>query len=361
MHVGPVETVKGIDGTRLSPAKLEIERLSSIGNTTHGGFAVLDPLVQSFFGGLSTGSETPDLHDFLRYHSERYFCDGVPLATNGRGEVPLTPALPPSPIHAMFFQGMRHTLFDFNEAYANYQCLRAAGGDVRLLTHETGHNAVAGAPADPGITFQPVGNELWDRCGNVDPIGATLAFFDEHLRGNLGAASTVVPQQVCLSLSAGDRVLVDDVTVGAEGVPFSVPSTIIASGTSAEPAVADLGFVTGSAGDVLAGIPAVDVQVLGSANPNLRLYLGIGQQRAGFPGIWDLVDNQVTPIRGTGPHAVDLVGVAERLGPGDRLALLIYSRQPQFELPASIPSPAPTSASFNVSGSVYLPLLGPTP
>lgn len=347
------------------PKALGFTLLSSIGSTTAAAFTPRDPLVIAFLAGLATSTPAPELHDFLRYHGERYFCDEVPLSSDGRGKAPLTPAVHPGPVHAMFFQGMRDTLFDFNEALANYHCLRAAGGDVRLLTHETGHNAVAGGALDPGTVFQPVGNDQWDRCGSVEPVGATLAFFEEHLRGHAGAASATIPERVCLSLSAGDAVQVAEVTVGTAGLAFSLPATIVDATPEKTPTVADLGFVAGSDGGVLAGIPSIEIVVNPllplAADANRILYLGIGQQRAAYPGIWDLVDNQVRPIRGTGAHFVDLVGIAERLEPGDRLALLIYSHQPQFDLSPSIPVPLPPAASFTIAGAVYLPLLGLQP
>ncbi len=337
--------------------------LSAIGHTTHGGFALDDPLVVSFLAGLPTLTEAPDLRDFLRYHGERYFCDGTPLASDGRGRAPLTPPVHPAAVHAMFFQGMRDPLFDFNEAFANYQCLRASGGDVRLLTHETGHNAVSGAPADPGEAFQPPGNANWDRCGNVDPIAATLAFFDEHLLGHAGA-SAGVPTDVCISLSAGDAVLVPNVTVGAGGTGFAVPATQIVPATAPAPVVIPLGYTTAVGGAVLAGIPSVSVDLtalLGGSDPSVALFVGIGQERATDPGYWDLVDNQVVPLVGTGHHDLPLSGIGERLAAGDRLALLLYAQAPQFALPASIQVPSPSTLAFTVSGSVFLPLLAPTP
>ena len=39
---------------------------------------------------------------------------------------------------------------------------------------------------------------------------------------------------------------------------------------------------------------------------------------------WDLIDDQLTPIRGFGPHAVNMSAIGECLGEGDELALLVY-------------------------------------
>lgn len=52
-------------------------------------------------------------------------------------------------VDVLLTQGMRDTLFNFNEAWRNFECLKASGGDVRLLTHQTGHILPAEAPMKP--------------------------------------------------------------------------------------------------------------------------------------------------------------------------------------------------------------------
>src|SRR3546814_19131926 len=73
-------------------------------------------------------------------------------------------------------QGFRDTLFNFNDGLHNYECLHALGGDVRLLTHQTGHilPLSLGAvgledpldPFYPAITFPGLGDQGGTRtCG----------------------------------------------------------------------------------------------------------------------------------------------------------------------------------------------------
>ncbi len=57
------------------------------------------------------------------------------------------------------------------------------------------------------------------------------------------------------------------------------------------------------------------------------LFLGLGVNRN---GAWRLIDDQVTAIRGFGKRHVELTGVAERLGQGERLGLLVYGYHPQY-------------------------------
>jgi len=68
---------------------------------------------------------------------------------------------------------------------------------------------------------------------------------------------------------------------------------------------------------------------------------------------WDLVDDQITPIRGFGHHAGDMNATGERLEEGDELALLIYGFHAQFPITWSRDLLVP---AVHVSGSVSLPL-----
>jgi ABC-2 type transport system ATP-binding protein len=128
------------------------------------------------------------------------------------------------------------------------------------------------------------------------------------------------------------------------------------------PVAVDFGPITGSAGNVIAGIPHLYVNVR-TKHPSLGepfVYVGVGQMHASAPGIWDLVDNQVTPLRGIGAFDVDLVGVSQRLLTGDRLGLLIYGNHDQFTFAGSIQKwPPPAVVPVTVSGRVWIPLVGP--
>ncbi|HXJ42948.1 MAG TPA: hypothetical protein VNH18_26950, partial [Bryobacteraceae bacterium] len=75
------------------------------------------------------------------------------------------------------------------------------------------------------------------------------------------------------------------------------------------------------------------------------------------PEVWDLIDNQVLPLRGSGTFDVDLVGVAARLAAGEKLALLVYGRQSLFVAPIGANVPDPAIVPVTVSGKVWVPLL----
>lgn len=325
-----------------------------------------DPyLTNLLVNGAMGNPPSADQRDFMRYHSNAYFCNGIPVATNGGpGTAPMFPPRHPGKIHAMFWQGMRDPLFNLNEAWLNYLCLKDSGGDVRLLTYQVGHNTSPIVP-DPGeLLYQPPFDFFTNNhCGKLSVHDAALAFFDEHLKGIAGAADKI-PKQPCLSLSGPDAVLVDQVMHGHEGTEKEVAATTVIAGVLDVPMAVDLGLVASAEGDVIAGIPRleVDIEPAITGTPGEPIiFAGIGQMRAAFPGVWDLVDNQLTPLRGSGVHRVDMSGIAERLKSGDKLALLLYGGSDQYPLTGSINAVQPTVIPVTVQGKVWLPLLGSPP
>ncbi len=356
--------------------------LFALGNTagSQGGTAAnFDPFVTKFFqDGFSSNSVNKVGRDFFYYHSNAYFCNGVSVATNGGANT--KPAFAPtnSPkVNVMLFQGMRDTLFNFTEAVRNYRCFKAKGGDVRLFGYQSGHNTIF-APTidDPGLVFQPGGAQaiLDSNCGNINVNDATVKFFNLHLKG-IANADAGLPKNVCLSLASGDAVLLDDVpdtnradtsgkTVISQafsGVTIPVvPNTTPLSGG---PYVVDMGYTAPAGGAIMGGIGRLTVKISnargGFGDP--ILFFGVGHQRAGGLPVWDLIDNQILPIRGVGTFTHELVGVAERLAPGDKLALLIYGGNRQYLVNGSLSVPAPFIGLVQVDGTVTLPILGNLP
>lgn len=351
--------------------------LYAVGSAAGSGAdrANFDPYAtEALIRALTSNAVNSEDHDFYHYHSNAYFCEGRPVATNGGpGTAPDLAPVAPGAVHALLLQGMRDTLFNFNAAYQNYQCLRRAGGDVRMLTYEGGHNSLLLVP-DPGaLVYQGVidgapGATLTRRCGLIDQTDAVLAFFEEHLKGIAGAADQVVPREPCLSLGADDSVLVAEVLQGKQGSEFAVPSSRTLAGLMAAPTIVDLGYTAPGAGAILAGIPYAELEIRPVAEGLGRepiVFVGLGRYRLpagappplGPPLTADLIDNQITPLRGYGKHALDLVGVGERLAPGDRLVLLIYGGHDQYYLTGALNLGDPDPALVEIDGRVWLPLL----
>lgn len=351
--------------------------------------------------GLSSNNfPTPGL-DFFRYHSPRYFCDGqaIPEIAFAQGtEIPMTPPIAPPAADILLWQGFPDTLFNVTEAFDNLRCLRARGGDVRLLTHQSGHvlplsveslsadldnvlAALSGAVVVP--EFQgPAGANA---CGGIGREAATLAWFEAKLKGRDAALQQVIPigDAICLSLADDDAVAVRDIPVGGGDFPVEA-STPAFSGL--------LGVVTSVLGPNLpGGIQAIPLQTIGdegavlAGQPTMQLtlspviealaqpeclsaflplacdpivYVGLGYQR---DGRWQLIDDQLKPLRGFGTHGSAqaperLVAVAERLQPGDTVGLLVYGFHPQYLGTFSRDVLVP---ALTLSGRVQLPLLSP--
>ena len=83
------------------------------------------------------------------------------------------------------------------------------GGDVRLLSYQAGHNSLHLIP-DPYVTeFFPASDDADTRCGaKINTDASNLAWFNQYLKGQANAAS-IIPTQPCVSLSIGDKVLIE--------------------------------------------------------------------------------------------------------------------------------------------------------
>ena len=327
----------------------------------------LDPFIsEQFFATDDTlnNTESSYSHDYYQYHSEAYFCDGKSVATNGGpGTAPQRPpTIAPARVNAMIWIGVRDTLFDFNGGYANYRCLQRAGGDVRLLSYQAGHNSIGAVP-DPGVTaFFPSGDANDSRCGStLSEDAAQLMWFDRYLKNKSGAAAAI-PTQPCISLAAGDAITLPEVptaTTGHKETTFDVGSLTVVAGANVDVPTAVALYTTPANGGVEAGIPhaILDVAAAGGVAAGTPIvFVGIGQMHAAHPGVWDLVDNQLTPLRGMGHFDLDLAGGGARLQPGDQLGVLVYGLQDQYARNGTASAAKPAVVPVVVTGSVSLPI-----
>lgn len=372
-----------------------------------------DPFVRATLAdGVATGTfPIPALAQFYA-HSPAYFCGQNPVYQDAQGRGldltgetataedytlgPLLANLPPTagsftvvapplrrfqPIDALLFQGMRDNLFNLNEAHRNYQCLQRGGGDVRLLSYETGHGLLT---PDLGLVSQAIAIQDFPasrNCGPIDATAATLAWFDEKLKGQ-GSVDAVITsgRDVCLSLTTQDAIAVKKITVGGEAFPVSLgglpvpvtlgqllPTIVPLTAATTEPLVV-AGIPTLSV-NVGRGVEALDALCQPALEPILRIgscdstvFVGLGVITASasgkIPVVPELLENQVMPLRGFGQHEVELVGVAERLQPGDQLVLLVYGNSPVFIATSSRDL---STAVVTLSGTVNVPLLGNVP
>ncbi|HEX4895799.1 MAG TPA: CocE/NonD family hydrolase [Solimonas sp.] len=354
-----------------------------------------DAIIETLTQGALTNVFPEAGRNFFTYHSVRYFCDGVaPGPQEFLFATPDTFLVPPGPlpaVDALITQGFRDTLFNFNDGLHNYECMKARGGDVRFLTHQSGHilpvaPTQAEGPLDPfyqALTlpgFQDAGGSA--SCGSMSLNELRFAWFEEKLQRKSGTVAATVKsgRNVCLSLAEGDAISVAAVKKGGTAFPidgstpqFSSVLGIVGAtlGNGAREALlATQPLYTAPAGGaVIAGVPRLELELSGLSGlematcvaPEIQLgcdpilYLAIGHRLAGTER-WDLIDDQITPVRGFGTHSLDMNGIAERLAEGDELALLVFGFHAQFPVTWSRDLLVP---ALNLSGSVQLPLLAP--
>ncbi|WP_373079911.1 thrombospondin type 3 repeat-containing protein [Zhongshania sp.] len=382
----------------------------------------LDPFVKETLAqGVATNEFPREALKWFNYHSPSFWCanqgatympykaaawDQDPNAiyvpeSNEPNETPVAGSVDRQlpPVDVLLTQGFRDTLFNFNDAWWNYQCLSSLGGDVRLYTHQSGHilGVAASNEQQPSNSGAPITIPGFQDGGGKQACGSTslaytggnngfvLNWFNSKLkRQDIDTGSN----DLCLSLADDDAVNVAAENFIAPGgneaayTRIKVSADNIANGALAAatvtngPTVIELAQINSEHGAILAGIPTLSVVIStadGAARsalqdcsppqvPTLRtgcdsiVFVGIGQQIGG-EGYWDLVDDQIYPLRGLGEHNVNLNGIAERISQGDKLALLVYGYHPQF--PASF-SRDETIAAVNLRGQVDLPLYAAT-
>lgn len=364
-----------------------------------------DPVIdETLVSGLGTNNIGESALNFFRYHSVAYFCDGQPAGPQSfmvATADPLRVAPRPFPRpDVLLTQGFRDGLFNFNDGFANYECLSKLGGDVRLLTHQSGHIlpvSLTSAPLPPGSTAEQALDPFYQAvtvpnfedaagsrsCGTRVLDDVQFAWFEEKLQGRRGALDAALPtgRDVCLSLAEGDAITVRQVKQGGSEYKIdastpqlngllSVGGSLLGS-TAREALLAVQPLYTAPAGGaVIAGLPMMDLTLSGlsglemasCAAPALPLacdpilFLAIGERKAGEQR-WDIIDDQLTPIRGFGAHTGRMSGIAERLAEGDELALLIYGFHAQYPITWSRDLLLP---ALSVGGTVQLPLLAPS-
>jgi ABC-2 type transport system ATP-binding protein len=241
------------------------------------------------------------------------------------------------------------------------------------LSYQAGHNSTIEGPVsitpDPYVTlYYPTGDSNDSRCGaTLNEDAAQLAWFNQYLKGEPGAAS-IVPTNPCISLSSGDAVTVPVVptfTSGPPETPYDVGSMTLVAGTNIDVPTATVLYTAGANGDVEVGIPHMQINVSyaadGVSTGSPIVYVGLGIKHASNNALWDLVDNNVLPVRGTGYFDLDMIGGGARLLPGDQLGFLVFGAQDQYASAGNVSAPSPTVVPVTITGKVFIPDIGPMP
>ena len=379
----------------------------------------LDPVLkETLVRGVTFNRIDPGALPFFYYHSAKYFLDAKPVSEQDPINFVVAPlsgstaydvaAVKPLPIDVLFTQGMRDTLFNFNEAWENFIGYKALGGDVRLFTHESGHilpgtSTVLSQLGPLNMALDPLLSGLnsagvslpelqtpagQNSCGALSRDDVTLAFLNQKL--SPPSAETIKPEvlaglaqmkdKLCLSMADQDAEWVAFDAIKATTAAIEVPATQIpvpnsVLGVSSLLAPTFIEVLPPAAGRTLAGIgklevnlaipsvplngcdganklPAALAGILPATGCDAIIHVGWGARRGSSAP--RLIDEQLMPLRGLGSHQVDMVGVAERIADDESVGLLVYGYNLQFfsSLSRDLLVPA-----VSITGTVKPPLL----
>lgn len=279
----------------------------------------------------------------------------------------------PHKVDALYTQGIPDVLFNMNEMYKNYECVSALGGDVRIFTHQSGH--ILGQIQQEGGSYS---------CGDLNYNDAVFDWLEEKIMHKTDTAAYL--PEVCMNMASDDAEHLDALQVGAPSEEhiheFTIPTFTVGSAgpgsgsgeAKIPPIVHELG--TGDGTTMIAGIPEITVDMdipcleIGEVIPETcatedgvgdpRVFIGIGYQKAGETD-WKLVDDQVMPFRGYEEDIDQLVGVTQRIGAGDKYALLFYAFEQFFAGSASRESEPAVKIKIKVGMPVIADPSAPAP
>lgn len=296
--------------------------------------ANLDPLIHQGYWWAMTMNEFPDGELPGEPNIVSLFEKNSPASYAGAIDVP-----------TFLIQGMPDTLFNYNQALANYADIRATGAPVKLMTHLGGHivntrGTVPGGLPDTGLQAPAAPSP----CGNINE--RILAWYDHTLKG----AEDTVPDfamalddGTCITPGAGaifparTTVQLPSDYVVPQGVPVASATPRVA-GNALDVGGLRIPLVTATEERVLAGVPQVQLTYVHAGQGRATAYFSLVV--VGADGHARVLDDQVTPLRlDGGPASVgyswglrtfDLGGVGARLQPGDVLHLQVSSFDAQF-------------------------------
>ena len=341
--------------------------------------------------GLLNNKVKDEDHQYLAYHSPAYWCKSNNNIENTILDTPKIDLRHPPEIrkgtNALISQGFRDDLFNFNEAWWNWQCLKKRAEpsqDIFLSTHQGGH--VIAFDQIPAILHYLETKEFNPQnCGSINHFELRKAMFQEKLRKEpLPENFSIMKTHACFSLNKDDAVLIPFESIMAPRIPelpgdeysrnyteieantkkvflsginfFDLldptgkirsggivrkisdslsnrtivipPNLIISKNTIPR----NIKLLTIEKESIIAGIPEITFTMTPSTNTsscdvcNVIINIGLGiKRKGGLLNVIKRIDRQTLPFRGTNiQHTVNLAGVAERLHEGDELYLMIF-------------------------------------
>lgn len=230
-------------------------------------------------------------------------------------------------IPTFLVQGMTDTLFPLNQAVANYEQIRAAGGDARLYAHLGGHvlNTASLAPGTLPVEVGLQGIPGERPCGEMTDL--EIAWHQTHL---LNLTADLGPN-VCIALEDGRAITADAWPIHDVNETITISTPAVVTAPAGAPNLIDTGIAGGT---VIAGIPKITGTITA---PSADTIVFFSLQILRTDGLFEhIVNDQVRPLRLNTPaniavdFEVDMHGVALELQDGETLYLSISNVEPMY-------------------------------
>lgn len=337
--------------------------LLMVSNTLHPGS--MDPIINRSYWDARDGELGPEIEDYLTQRSPKSYCSDYTQVS----------------ADTLLIQGFRDVAFPINEALGNKACLEQSGRDVRLIGTQGGHLLpfTQWSFPTPGYEIEPVVH-----CGNqtLELTQVVVDWLDEKLKGITGKADHI--PTLCLTQDYQRGIVLSHVQRG--GRTFTVPPSEIRSGFTGFfeaplwPLERMLGWFTptdrsptlathNNSGTLrpaftplyvaqqpqnMVGIPLFRGH-LASQEADPMVFLGVAVKRA-RGRYYELVSDQVTPLRGAGDHQVEMMAISTHLEPGDTVGTWLFGYHNQYRF-----SHSGWFMNATLEGLIQLPLLDAEP
>jgi ABC-2 type transport system ATP-binding protein len=328
----------------------------------------IDPAINEAYWKARDGIVEPSMQQYLHQRSVSHDC--------AQGRVTRADTL--------LVQGFRDVAFPLNEAVANMECLQSTGSDVRLIGTQGGHLLpfTQWSWTFPGYEVE---NDVHCDGQTLNLVDTAVAWFDAKLRQRPERIQHL--PRICLTQDYARGITVDHISRG--GRKFHFGQTRIDSGftgffeaplwplerfvgwftlTNRHPQLpkektghgtlrpAFTPLYVARQDQTLVGIPTLDATVSttdGESDP--MVFVGVAVKRANGR-YFELLSDQVTPLRGVGDHRTDLMAISTRLEKGDIVGIWLFGYHNQYRF-----SHTGWFMEAEIAGTIALPLLGPAP
>jgi ABC-2 type transport system ATP-binding protein len=273
-----------------------------------------------------------------------------------------------------------------------------SGPDCFALIQDYLDQYGAGSAGDYSSTSQQLG------CGHYGEPAMEVLWMRAKLHGDPAAIAALdAAPHDCRNLGVNYDAISLDGLVAPPPTPAAIPAlNVTLNGVQPQPI--GIPLLTVQSGTVLSGSPkatitispvapstGITAPVAGVDDP--IVFVGLARSRAGYdyycrqfagqygdqwgpattffcntpspvtgqvqmPAYLELVDDQITPLRGYGTHEIDLNAVGERLAAGEQIQLFVFGFHYVYFASGSR---NPAELALQLSGQVDLPLLGDVP